>query len=85
MVGGGRVLVRAGPCAVEDRSQIIAIAQAVSESDRPVLLNRWLMATIQELLLSAEYIVAQGNWQVILCERGTSTFKAELRLGIFWT
>ena len=44
---------------------------------KPVLLKRGLSATIQELLLSAEYILAEGNPQVILCERGIR----ELRSG----
>jgi 3-deoxy-7-phosphoheptulonate synthase len=55
------------------------LLEAVGESDRPVLLKRGLMATIQELLLSAEYIVARGNWQVMLCERGIRTFETETR------
>ncbi|MEE9218192.1 MAG: 3-deoxy-7-phosphoheptulonate synthase [Acidobacteriota bacterium] len=42
---------------------------------RPVLLKRGLSATIQELLLSAEYILAGGNRQVMLCERGIRTFE----------
>jgi 3-deoxy-7-phosphoheptulonate synthase len=44
-----------------------------------VLLKRGMMATIKELLLSAEYILARGNWQVILCERGIRTFETETR------
>ncbi len=55
------------------------LLEAVGESDRPVLLKRGLMATIKELLLSAEYILARGNWQVMLCERGIRTFETETR------
>ena len=46
---------------------------------RPVLLKRGLSATIEELLLSAEYILAGGNQQVILCERGIRTFESATR------
>ena len=46
---------------------------------RPVLLKRGLSATIQEFLLSAEYIVAHGNPRVILCERGIRTFETQTR------
>jgi 3-deoxy-7-phosphoheptulonate synthase len=43
------------------------------------MLKRGLSATIQELLMAAEYIVKQGNYQVILCERGIRTFEPTLR------
>ena len=46
---------------------------------KPVLLKRGLAATIDELLLSAEYIVAEGNGQVILCERGIRGFDEHTR------
>jgi 3-deoxy-7-phosphoheptulonate synthase len=42
---------------------------------KPVLLKRGISATIEELLLSAEYILASGNYDVILCERGIRTFE----------
>ena len=42
---------------------------------KPILLKRGLSATIEELLMSAEYIMAGGNEQVILCERGVRTFE----------
>ena len=45
----------------------------------PVLLKRGIAATIEELLLSAEYIMAGGNYQVILCERGIRTFETYTR------
>jgi 3-deoxy-7-phosphoheptulonate synthase len=48
---------------------------AVGESGRPVLLKRGLAATVDELLLAAEYILAEGNDEVILCERGIRTFE----------
>jgi 3-deoxy-7-phosphoheptulonate synthase len=48
-------------------------------SRKPVLLKRGMMATIEELLLAAEYILNQGNTQVILCERGIRTFETSTR------
>jgi len=46
---------------------------------KPVLLKRGIAATLEELLLSAEYIMAGGNYQVILCERGIRTFETSTR------
>ncbi len=46
---------------------------------KPVLLKRGMMATIEEFLLAAEYILSQGNEQVILCERGIRTFETTTR------
>ncbi len=46
---------------------------------KPVLLKRGMMATIEEFLLAAEYILSQGNEQVILCERGIRTFETSTR------
>lgn len=46
---------------------------------KPVLLKRGISATIEELLLSAEYIMAGGNYEVILCERGIRTFETYTR------
>jgi len=46
---------------------------------KPVLLKRGIAATIEELLLSAEYILAGGNYEVILCERGIRTFETYTR------
>ncbi len=51
----------------------------VGTRKKPVLLKRGISATIQEWLLSAEYIMAQGNRQVILCERGIRTFETATR------
>lgn len=47
--------------------------------NKPVLLKRGLAATVEELLMSAEYIMAGGNRQVILCERGIRTFETSTR------
>ena len=46
---------------------------------KPVLLKRGISATIEELLLSAEYVMAGGNYEVILCERGIRTFETYTR------
>jgi len=48
-------------------------------SHKPVLLKRGMMATIEEFLLAAEYILNQGNNQVVLCERGIRTFETSTR------
>jgi 3-deoxy-7-phosphoheptulonate synthase len=55
------------------------LLQEVGRSGHPVLLKRGMMSTIEELLLSAEYILAQGNNKVILCERGIRTFERYTR------
>jgi 3-deoxy-7-phosphoheptulonate synthase len=55
------------------------LLEAVGECDRPVLLKRGAAATIDELLLAAEYILNAGNPNVILCERGIRTFEAHTR------
>lgn len=51
----------------------------VGKAQKPVMLKRGMSATIQEWLLSAEYILAQGNRQVMLCERGIRTFETYTR------
>ncbi len=55
------------------------LLQAVGETRKPVLLKRGPSATIEEFLLAAEYILDQGNQQVILCERGIRTFETHTR------
>ncbi len=55
------------------------LLQAVGETRKPVLLKRGPSATIEEFLLAAEYILDQGNSQVILCERGIRTFESHTR------
>jgi 3-deoxy-7-phosphoheptulonate synthase len=51
----------------------------VGKLDKPVMLKRGLSATIQEFLLSAEYIASAGNRRIILCERGIRTYETETR------
>ena len=55
------------------------LLRGLGEVDKPVLLKRGMSATIEELLLSAEYIMSGGNYKVILCERGIRTFDTYLR------
>ena len=55
------------------------LLREVGRTDRPVLLKRGLMASIDELLMAAEYIMSQGNFQVVLCERGIRTFETATR------
>jgi 3-deoxy-7-phosphoheptulonate synthase len=55
------------------------LLRALGETTKPVLLKRGMSATIEELLLSAEYILAGGNYNVVLCERGIRTFETYLR------
>src|SRR3569832_1924939 len=95
-IGGEELAIIAGPCAVENREQLFAVAEAVRRSGArilqnfsllqragrsrlPVLLKRGLSATIDEWLLAAEYIMAEGNYNIILCERGVRTFAQHTR------
>jgi len=55
------------------------LLRALGENSKPVLLKRGMSATIEELLLSAEYIMSGGNYNVILCERGIRTFDTYMR------
>lgn len=59
--------------------QNFPLLREVGKVNRPVLLKRGMMASIEELLSAAEYILAQGNQQVILCERGIRTFETATR------
>ena len=59
--------------------QNFGLLKAVGKTNRPVFLKRGMMSTINELLMSAEYIMSEGNMGVILCERGIRTFETETR------
>jgi len=54
--------------------QNFSLLKRAGKAKKPVLLKRGMSATLEEFLMSAEYIVSQGNYQVILCERGVRTF-----------
>ena len=60
-------------------AQNFSLLEAVGEAGKPVLLKRGLSNTVEEWLLSAEYIVGHGNPNVVLCERGIRTFETATR------
>ena len=59
--------------------QNFALLKRAGKSGKPILLKRGLCATVEELLMSAEYIMSEGNPRVILCERGIRTFETYTR------
>jgi len=59
--------------------QNFRLLEAVGKLRKPVILKRGMMSTVDELLMSAEYVLAQGNYQVLLCERGIRTFEPSTR------
>jgi len=54
--------------------QNFALLKRAGKAKKPILLKRGMSATLEEFLMSAEYVVSQGNYDVILCERGVRTF-----------
>jgi 3-deoxy-7-phosphoheptulonate synthase len=59
--------------------QNFALLHAVGETNKPVLLKRGMMSTVEELLMAAEYVLSHGNSRVMLCERGIRTFETSTR------
>jgi 3-deoxy-7-phosphoheptulonate synthase len=59
--------------------QNFSLLKRAGQARRPVLLKRGMSSTLEEFLLAAEYIMAEGNYQVILCERGIRTFGGHAR------
>jgi 3-deoxy-7-phosphoheptulonate synthase len=59
--------------------QNFSLLEEAGQLTKPVLLKRGLAATVEDLLMSAEYILSQGNYNVILCERGIRTFETSTR------
>ncbi len=59
--------------------QNFELLKELGKSDKPVLLKRGASATIKEFLLAAEYVMSEGNHDVILCERGIRTFETDTR------
>ena len=59
--------------------QNFSLLKRAGRARKPVILKRGMSATLEELLMSAEYILAEGNYQVILCERGVRTFSDHSR------
>lgn len=60
-------------------SQNFALLKKVGQCGKPILLKRGMSMTIQEFLMSAEYIMSEGNQDVVLCERGIRTFETATR------
>ena len=60
-------------------SQNFNLLKEVGEREKPILLKRGFMNTVEELLQSAEYIALQGNMNIVLCERGIRTFETSTR------
>lgn len=59
--------------------QNFELLKELGKTEKPILLKRGLSSTLEELLMSAEYIMSGGNEQVILCERGIRTFETATR------
>ncbi len=59
--------------------QNFVLLTEVGKTQKPVLLKRGMSATVNDLLMSAEYILSQGNTQVVLCERGVKGFETATR------
>ena len=59
--------------------QNFSLLRRAGRTGKPVLLKRGMAATVKDLLLSAEYVLAEGNGQVILCERGVRSFDTHTR------
>jgi len=59
--------------------QNFSLLKKLGKIQKPILLKRGMMVTIKEYLMAAEYILAEGNTNVILCERGIRTFETETR------
>jgi 3-deoxy-7-phosphoheptulonate synthase len=59
--------------------QNFALLKSLGKINKPILLKRGMMSTIEEFLMSAEYILSEGNYNVILCERGIRTFETATR------
>ncbi|MFY9937136.1 MAG: N-acetylneuraminate synthase family protein, partial [Silvibacterium sp.] len=59
--------------------QNYSLLRAAGRKRKPVLLKRGMSATLEEFLMAAEYVMSEGNYQVILCERGVRTFADHTR------
>lgn len=59
--------------------QNFSLLKRLGKIDKPILLKRGMMSSVQEFLMSAEYIMSEGNYRVILCERGIRTFETSTR------
>src|SRR4030095_7413829 len=59
--------------------QNFSLLKAAGRARKPVLLKRGMSATLEEFLMAAEYVMSEGNYNVILCERGVRTFADHTR------
>jgi 3-deoxy-7-phosphoheptulonate synthase len=59
--------------------QNFSLLKRAGRAKKPVLLKRGLSATLEELLMAAEYVLSEGNYRVVLCERGVRTFADHTR------
>ncbi|HIC87851.1 MAG TPA: 3-deoxy-7-phosphoheptulonate synthase, partial [Anaerolineae bacterium] len=59
--------------------QNFTLLKELGQTSKPILLKRGMMSTVKELLMSAEYIASNGNFNIILCERGIRTFERYTR------
>ena len=59
--------------------QNFSLLKRLGKIEKPILLKRGMMSSVQEFLMSAEYIMSEGNYRVILCERGIRTFETSTR------
>jgi 3-deoxy-7-phosphoheptulonate synthase len=59
--------------------QNFTLLREIGRSKKPVILKRGLAATIEEWIMAAEYILSEGNFQVVLCERGIRTYETSTR------
>lgn len=75
LVGGTTDMFQIGSRSMQN----FALLEEVGRTDTPILLKRGMSSTIEELLYAAEYVLAQGNEQVVLCERGIRTFATSTR------
>ena len=62
-----------------ESESITILRELAAECRKPVLLKRGMSATVKDLLLSAEYVLSEGNLNVVLCERGVRTFEDSTR------
>ena len=77
--GGGVGVGRRDPDRRPQHAELQLLLAEVGQGDRPVLLKRGPSASIEELLMAAEYILSEGNPRVILCERGIRSFDRSIR------
>jgi len=76
LIGGRKIQIMAGPCSVESETQLLT---AAAQAGKPGLLKRGVSRRIEEWLLAGEYVLANGNPNLMFCERGIRTFETYTR------